>query len=228
MWVLPTLSRPAQCVKVIENLIAHKMTTAGVVFVNDPGMDVEGIKKVLPDNWELYVNDRNAGALGALDFIFKERPGEKFYGFIADDEFVQTDYWDLELIEACGDWNIAHGDEGRDIEGRLQGFACVGGELARCVGYLTIPETWHFFGFDNMWGEIALKGGCRSLFVRNVKIEHRHHYFGLAERDECYALGESRKDIDYQVYANWLRTALPSVVSRVKTAREVGIKLKTG
>jgi hypothetical protein len=195
------------------------MTTGGVVFVNDPDMDTSTIKEALPDNWDMYTNDRNVGALGALNFVLRERPDEKFYGFIGDDEFVETEGWDGKLVKAAGDWCVAHGDDGVHRGKRAQGCLCIGGKLARAVGYLAIPACWHWYGLDDMWETLARAGACGKQYVPGVKVAHWHPYFGKGARDACYELGESKKDIDFQEYAHWCRTELPGVVARVKAAR---------
>jgi hypothetical protein len=188
--------------------------------LNGDEKDYDDLDFYIPnENWYWQRMNKNIGALGALNYVFEKHPNEPFYGFIADDEFVQTDNWDTKLIEAAGGWGIACGDEGRDTGGRAQPFPCIGGKLARAVGYLALPECDHWYGLDNVWGDIGAKLG-NITFLADVKIEHRHPYLGAAEKDECYALGESRKDLDYQFYANWLRHHLKGAVERVRKAKE--------
>ena len=222
VWILPTYNRPAQCAAVLNRLVDKGVSTDGVVVVNgEDGSKVESEVETaaVKMGWDVVKRSENVGALGALNFVFKERPNEKFYGFIGDDEFVETDNWNTKLIEAAGDWDISHGDDGVQGGKRAQSYLCIGGALARGVGYLAIPECWHWYGLDDMWELLARMGVCKKVFVPEVKIDHRHPYQGKGEMDATYALGESRKDIDYQIFCHWQRTELKNVCERVKKAR---------
>ncbi len=222
MWILPTLNRPEQCAQVVQRLVQRGAAARGVVLVNGK----ENAKRYwdevfpsIPDNWLLLVEDKNIGALGALNAVLADFPNEPWYGFVGDDEFVETTDFEEKLISAAGAWDIAHGDDGVHRGERAQSALVIGGKLARAVGYLAIPECWHWYGLDDMWESLAKAGACRKVFVPEVKVDHRHPYFGKGERDETYALGESRKDIDYQIYASWMRYKFKDVVLRVKKAR---------
>lgn len=221
MWILPTLSRPKQCAAVLDRISETYSGTYGILFIN--GYETlsdyfQDNKFEVPKNWEVLLSKANIGALGALNKVFELYPNEPFYGFIGDDEFVQTQEWDEALIDAAGDWGIAIGSEGRNVGGRAQPFPCIGGKLARAVEYLAIPECWHWFGLDSMWGEIGLKLG-NLIKLDTIKIEHKHPYLKTAANDGCYKLGSSRKDIDQQHYYHWLRTQLATVVKRVQEAK---------
>ena len=221
MWVLPTLSRPYHCAAVIDRIREMRSSSTGVVFLNGQTDAAEYFEDevYLPKGWRFFLSKTNIGALGALNRMFEDCPNEPWYGFIGDDEFVQTPGFDTELIEAAGDWDIAHGDDGFNGGTRAQGGLVVGGELARAVGYLALPECWHWYGLDSMWEQLAQAGACRKVYVPGVKVEHRHPYHGKGKRDDCYALGESRKDIDQQIFFHWLRHDLQKTVERVKKAR---------
>ena len=227
MWILPTYSRPEQCAEVLQTLKRHGTTTKGVVFVNAeiPAARLRYVNEAgpwLPVGWRMTFSENNLGALGAMDAVFKRFPDEDFYGFIADDEFVRTNGWDAKLVNLAGRWDVAHGVD--DLHGgrRAQGGLCIGGDLARAVGYLTIPETWHHFGLDDLWESLARGGAYECHVARDVNVEHWHHANGKAPHDECYALGNKWRDYDFQVFCNWLRHKRGPTVERVRTAREAG------
>lgn len=172
--------------------------------------------------WEaVYYAPENIGALGALNWALGNYPDAPWYGFVADDEFVNTPEFDKKLIAAAGDWDIAHGDDGFNKGARFQGYAVIGGKLASAVGYLALRECHHWYGFDSMWESLARAGACKKVFVPEVKVDHRHPYHGKGDMDSCYELGSSQKDIDQQVYFHWLRTDIKNVVERVKKAKAV-------
>ena len=218
MWILPTLNRPEQCAAVLDRLTEKGVSTPGVVVVNDPNRDVSLLAH-LPRGWTAHVAETNLGALGALNKIFELYPEEPWYGYIGDDEFVETEGFDTKLIAAAGAWDIAHGVDNLYGGKYAQGYLVVGGELARAVGFLALPECWHWFGLDNFWDALATVGACARVRVESVAVDHRHPSNGRAARDECYAVGGSRKDIDEQEFAAFLRYRFKDVVERVKKAR---------
>ena len=215
-WILPTLSRPQQCAAVLDRMRETGCSTPGIVVLNGD----QGFSGAMPEGWSIIVPDKNLGALGALNKVFELYPNEDFYGFIGDDEFVETDGWDKKLIDAAGAWNFSHGIDSLHGGKRAQGYLCIGGKLARAVGYLALPEAHHWYGLDSMWEALAQAGACENICVEEVKIEHRHPRGGKAEWDSCYELGKKNKDIDFQVYAHWLRHKLRETVERVKKARD--------
>lgn len=222
MWILPSMSRPKQCAEVLDRI--NGCTSPGKVFINGSGFSKEYKEALsLPCGWEIIESTCNLGALGALNFLFKEFPDEPFYGFIADDEFVQTPGFDKRLVEAAGGWNISHGNIGTDVKGnigkRAQGFLCIGGNLARAVGYLAIPECFHWYGLDDMWERLAEARVCEKIFCEDVIIEHHHPYRDKSvPHDECNKLSESRVDEDRNAYVKWLWSpeGCAAAINRVK------------
>lgn len=224
MWILPSLSRPEQCAEVLKQIKETGCTTPGIVFVNGNtcALGYQKIfedKSILPDNWRVIYHPENIGALGALDFVFGLLPDEPWYGFIGDDEFVSGEEWDTKLAKAAGAWDLAHGVDNIYGGKRAQGYLVIGGELARAVGYLALRDCWHWYGLDDMWEALTANGACRNNCVWDVRVDHRHAYAGKAGMDECYKLGSSRKDIDQQVFFNWVRRVMPKVVERIKEAK---------
>lgn len=219
MWILPTLNRPEQCEQVLERISHMECATPGYVFLNG---GIKGYENSwLPAGWDVVVLDKNIGALGALNTALEIFPDEPWYGFIGDDEFVNTPGFDEMLIAAAGDWNIAHGNDGFNKGARFQGYAVVGGKLARAVGCLALKECNHWYGFDSMWESLAQAGACKKIFMPDVRVDHQHPYHGKGKVDSCYELGASQKDIDQQVYFHWLRHGIKDVVDRAAKAKAV-------
>ena len=224
VWILPTLDRPAQCRAVLEQITAMGGNSPGVVYVNgdkDGYLSAlyDGQREILPERWTTFFARENLGALGALNKVFRLYPDEAWYGFVGDDEFVLTPGFDKKLIAAAGDWDFSHGDDGVNNGKRAQGYLCIGGKLAKAVGYLALPECWHWYGLDDMWEALARTGICKQVFVDEVKVDHRHPLHGKGRMDECYELGRLNRDLDYQVYCHWLRHGLAQAVARIETER---------
>lgn len=220
MWILPTVSRPKNVAELLKQASALDKSE-GIVFLNGKEHAEEYINLVagnLPDGWKIRFNDVNIGMIGALNLLFKEYPNESYYGLLGDDEFVHTKDWNQKLTEAAGQWNISHANEGWQSSQRIHSFTCIGGELARCVGYLAIPACWHWYGVDTMWEAIAQQIPIRR-FCGDVITEHRHFLNNKAVKDECYALGESRVNEDGIVWEEWLRNEMHSVIQRIRNAR---------
>lgn len=222
MWILPTLNRPAQCLEVLETIGDHGCSTPGVVFVNGPeyAAEYERLCGPIVDllGWSLEFHEKNIGAIGALNRTFKAFPDEPWYGFIADDEFITSAYFDEKLIEAAGGWNIAHGNYGFKQK-RAQGCLCIGGELARALGYIAIPDCWHWFGLDDMWEQLAQRGACENIFCEDVGIDHRHPLAGAGEMDECYKLGQTRVMEDHYAFSKWVHLEMPPALKRIERAK---------
>lgn len=224
MWILPTSHRPEQCRDAVTALAIAGCTTPGIVFVNGKEHREAYVNSLrgfitFPPQWTWRYENENSGALGALNKIFTEFPDEPFYGFLGDDEFMETLNWDKKLIKAAGNWDIAHGNDGVNRGERAQGGLCIGGRLARAVGYLAIPECWHNFGLDDLWEAVARAGACRRHYLPNVRIDHRHPLHGKGMNDACYELGASRYAIDQQHFFHWLRYKSKDVVKRIKEAK---------
>lgn len=238
MWCLPSLNRPAQCKEVIERLKKHGCSTPGILFVNttkdiltdlDPEADeeiernaaeakaarmIEEYKSIeLPEGWKIIVNDGNFGLCGSMNRVFKEHPNEPFYGMITDDEFIATDGWDKTLIEAAGNLNISHGNNGWQSDRRIHGFMTVGGDLVREIGYMFPQGMWHWYS-DDVYEAIAARTGFRR-FCRDVKIENRHWMLGNVKKDKTYELSESRNVQDREIFFRWLESDLPAIMKRI-------------
>lgn len=181
MWIIPTLSRPQNVAELLRQASALD-ASEGIVFVNGTAQRVEYEKLRLPDGWKIEFYEKNIGAIGALNWLLKEYPNEPFYGFIGDDEFVYSKGWNIQLTQAAGDWNVSHANDGWQSGRRIHSYVCIGGELARAVGYLAVPGCWHWFGFDAMWEVVAQHLPVRR-FLEQVETEHRHFMNHKVARD---------------------------------------------
>lgn len=230
MWILPTLNRPEQCAEVLDCIKKTECSTRGVIFVNgDWDSYIRALKGHRPENWTVIgdLEGKNLGAIGALNRILNLFPSEPFYGFIGDDEFIEgPKNWDQLLIAAAGDWDISHGWENWNNGKRFQGGVCIGGKLARAVGYLGVPTCFHGWGFDCMWEWMAAHpafgggGACRNIFVPEVKVYHKHHMAGETEIDSCYQLAIDHWPEDKNKFWTWVTKEMPLVAQRVKRMRQ--------
>ena len=220
------MSRPKQCAEVLSRIRETGCSTPGIVFINGKQDTVNEYHTMeLPEGWLKFQSDENLGCIGALNKVFELYPNEDWYGFIGDDEILLPDNpqdWDQRLINAAGDWNVSHGWEDLNQGKRAQGYLCIGGKLARAIGYLAIPQCWHWYGLDCMYEWLGANpgygggGAIQVKLVPEVRVTHRHAYAGKAPLDECYRLGESRNEEDRKKFWDWIKNEMPSVVERIR------------
>lgn len=230
MWLMPTISRPNQCAEILDRITSSGCATPGVVFINGESHAEEYKEKLtLPSGWKAIICDENIGCIGALNKMFEMFPDEPWYGFLADDEYLEDAPrdWDLKLIEKAGSWDISHGYENLNNGGRAQGYVCIGGDIVRSVGYLGVKECFHNYGFDCLWewlGGIPIFGGggmLRIFCIPEIKIDHRHVIRNRSENDSCYQLANSHFEQDRNRFVDWTRIEMPKVIERIKKAKEL-------
>lgn len=223
MWILPTMSRPQQCEKVLQAIGA---VSSGIIFINGHS-HLTGYSSIeLPLGWKMLVNDINIGCIGALNETFRLYPNEAWYGFIADDEFLVSAplNWENMLVSAADRMDISHGLDDLHHGQKLQGYVVLGGDLVRAVGYLAIKECKHNFGFDDMWQclakQAALSGirACRVKLIFEVKIDHRHQWWAKSSDDECYQKGFSSFEEDGNKFVDWQHDEMKNVLERISLA----------
>ena len=228
MIIIPTLNRPEQCAQVVKRVVSCGDTV--LVFINAPhrlyeeAFEAAGLFGV-HSNLMFHADGTNHGCLGALNKTLKMFPFEGSYTFIADDEFLDphsAPNWHEQLCNAAGAWDFSHGIDSIWNGVRAQGFLCIGGSLARAVGYLAVPTCWHWYGVDDMFETLARVGACGNVIVPSVRVDHRHFSIGKAERDECYKLGASKILEDKAAFQKWTDEELPRVIERIRQAKNAG------
>jgi hypothetical protein len=217
LWIIPTYNRPDQCRAAVERLKEMGCSTPGIVIVNGRDFQAyEAWKEHLPEHWSMVFMQENIGVCGALRWAFNEWPRLTFYGLICDDEFVETPGWDVRLIEAAGQWNLAHGNNGDSSSKWPHAFMTWGGDLVRAVGNIAPEGLWHLY-FDMYWAFIA--GESKRLkFCPDVRITELHHLRGTAPHDETNRAALLHQKEDGQWYTNWRRSEALATVARVKSA----------
>lgn len=221
-WILPTHGRPEKCAAVLQRIKDIGCETPGVVIVN--GGDIEAYKRLvtpqLPAQWALSSVPTNLGCCPLLNIYNFTHRNEPWYGLICDDEFVETPGWDLRLVAAAGSRFVANANDRWQSERRVHACPVIGGELARAVGMLTIPGTWHWAGFDCFWETICERFQLRR-FCPDVFVEHRHPLNRKATMDETARLASSRALQDMRRFHNWHAHDWPRLAARL--VRQFGL-----
>lgn len=208
-----TYKRPKQCQEVLDQINAIGCSTKGILCIN--GSDEYPEINAIPVGWTIIKNQGNPGFIATLNNVFHAYPKEKFYGFIADDEFIFTPEWDKKLIDAAGDWGLSNSNENWQSRARFQSYCCIGGELARSVGFLALPTCWHWYGFDNFW-EYIFHHLKNRKFCYGVKSEHKHWRNGKVEKDDCHVAGDSKENEDKQAFMEWLLSDGKDLIEKIR------------
>lgn len=207
----------------MAQLVKTGMTTPGILVVN--GFATEAVRDKylaipLPANWKRVVFTANRGCNAPLNWVFKNYKHEPFYGAIDDDEWIETEGWDLKLIEAAGRWKIANANDGVNSQTRIQSFVCIGGDLVRCTGWHTLPGLFHWYG-ETVWEILDARCHLR-VWCPEIKAEHRHWMNKKAEVDETYRSQEAKRNKDGWRYQQWVDTELFKTASKIIRDRENG------
>jgi hypothetical protein len=204
MFICPTRSRPHNMRRLIE--ACAKVGGLDVdwyvrVDSDDPSLD-EYRKIEWPDSWRLVIGESKEGCCGVYNEAFEAYPYDSFYGHFADDIVPQTKGWAEALIHEAGPDGYAFGDDGIN-GGELGTHGVIGGELARKLGWLSLP------GLKRIYDDTALTYIARKLGVlryrSDIKVTHLHFSNGGAW-DEIYTKPSAEKD--REVFEAW-RTSSP-------------------
>ena len=195
MWLMTTKGRPLAAERVVSMCWATGMRQNAIMFVDgDPkGYD----EKSLPDNWELVIgaNVNHRGNLaGSKQYAFKRFPDEKHYGWMADDNYPQTQDWSYIIEEIAGAWHLVHCKDNfvsemdyanKELLYRtlnLGGGICWGGDLIRSVGYWAPPGIIQG-SIDWFWTSLCGDTPL-GIYLHNVTVKHDNWRTGRRAKDD--------------------------------------------
>lgn len=182
MWILTSLGRPDR----IEELVAsyaweNHSTVYLTLYEKDATLD-QYLKKVWPVCWRIEIVPMRGNG-PTYNEMLRRYPDENVYGFLADDQVLESEDMLRVLEFSAGDWNISYPNDGHWGE-RLPTMPCIGGNLARAVGYLSPPTLMHW-AIDTAWGEIGKKLGALR-YQEHLCYTHENPIFGTAPDDATY------------------------------------------
>lgn len=186
IWILPSRGRKALCQQALDSYADTKMTSKGLLFVDTRIDDYEGIK--LPDNWTKIAFPYDMAE--TLRFTYRNIKATT-YGWLADDLFARTHYWDKELEDAADGWYIAHcydmdiadKSAGKGWMFALTGGICWGGSLLKAVGWWALPEVRQA-GIDDAWVCLCIRYINLRYYLSDVIFEHCNYRTGKRPKDE--------------------------------------------
>lgn len=225
MWILPSFGRPAQCARLLEQMVLHGMRGPGCVTVNADDPEYAGYRSLaLPADWMMAtLAEGTIGMAHGIREVFRGFPDMPWYGIIADDNAVETTGFERALIEAAGPLGIASGNDlwqaSEDIrEARIHGAIVIGGDLARALGYL-IPEGFAHLYWDDVLEHLGRELGNWKCLM-SVITPHNHPLRLGVEMDATTSRVNSAEmyAADSRSFEQWLKNEFHHDVERVRRA----------
>lgn len=202
VWLLSSMQRPDGLRRFIESYRAQDEDAFVVLHLwkNDPCAD-EYLKVDIPDHWGLIWWDHPQWVGDLLNYTLHTEKEALYYGFLADDVELMTPFSKV-LGEAAQPGYISYPDDG--INGkRLCTHFCIGGCLARAVGWLAHPAIKHTC-LDNVWHTIGMNLELLR-YKPDVRYKHWHPMTEEVEKDAIHERAESVSDDDKKRFKQWYK-----------------------
>lgn len=188
------------------------------VFEEDPcikeykALDLSGMNCVSI----VYGKDRNM--VNVLNYLSTTLyPDCDYYSEVNDDHVFISNGWDIKMMCAINKKNngvaIAYG-----YTKNLPTATMFGGILVRSFGYFFPPEFNHTW-VDNWLADIGFFSNILT-YVPTVIIEHRHHLFGLAEKDSVYDSVDKDMSHGNSEYFDWVKTRRDNDCAEIERLKE--------
>lgn len=182
MWILSSLSRPDRIREVVDSYVWGGESTVVLALYKGDARLREYQAQRWPSRWRIEVVDM-LGNGPTYNEILRRYPGERTYGFLADDAVLDHQGMLATLEDQADAWHVAYAND-RHHEDRICTMPCIGGELVRAVGYLAHQNLVHM-SIDCMWHAIGRRLGLLR-FQPHLTYTHKHPLFGRAEVDNTY------------------------------------------
>ncbi len=182
----------------------------------DPSLQAY-LDQLWPVGWQIEVV-KLFGNGPTYNEMLRRYPDEPCYGFMADDQILESPGMLLALENAAGDWNVAYAND-KHHGATIPTMPCLGGDLVRAVGYLS-PECLVHWGIDCAWYEIGKRLGTLR-YQEHLTYEHKNPIWGTAPDDRTYRLAR-QKSFGYQdLFRAWMIGGeLDKAVNRVLLVKE--------
>lgn len=217
VWIMPTQNRPEMCQEALDAADRTGFRGPGVVSLD--GCRYDGLR--VPPGWETKEWPRHVGLTHQLNWFFGASPSERCYGRLDDDMVPVTDGWQERLEEAAGDWCIAYtrdefvnGTKRTTGQPWMSGAMCIGGDLVRAVGFLSVPGTLHH-SMDRVYSVLGERLGLLR-YLDDVTVVHRHWVNGSRERDQTDRGQQWGRDQHW--IAGWTSTYHEETCHRIQQA----------
>jgi hypothetical protein len=201
MWICPTLGRPGRLGNLASSWTEKKPLLV-VLTVDDPRYE-EYVSRSWPASWQ-FLSVKEKFLVPKLNLAFGSQPDADFYGFIADDVRIESPSVLTKLEALAEGWFLSYPND--TIHGKDLGtHFCVGGSLAREMGWMAHPSFRHYY-IDNVWKGIGLANGIYR-YAPDVIFHHEHPIKVPSMVDEIYSSTylENWK-MDSEIWEKYIRT----------------------
>lgn len=216
MWILTSLGRPDRIRKLVDSYAWGTHSTVYLTLCEKDSRLHEYLSQQWPVGWHIEV----VPILGngpTYNAMLARYPNEQCYGFMADDQLLETSDMLRALENAAGGWNVAYANDKHHGEA-IPTMPCIGGELVRAVGYLA-PEGMVHWGLDCCWYEIGKRVNSLA-YQEHLTYEHQNPVWGTAADDRTYQLARQRSFGYRDLLRAWiLGGELQKAVDRVRKSR---------
>ena len=215
---MTSLGRPDRIRKLVDSYAWGQHSTVYLTLYDGDARLQEYLDQRWPACWQVEVV-KMAGNGPTYNEMLRRYPDEPCYGFMADDQLLETEDMLRVLEIAAKDWNVAYANDKHHGE-KIPTMPCIGGELARAVGYLA-PEHITHWGIDCCWYEIG-KRLDSLVYLEHMTYTHENPVWGTAPDDRTYALARQRSFGYQDLFRAWkLGGELDKAVSRVMAAKGI-------
>lgn len=182
MWICPTLGRPGRLEELASSW-TEKVPLTVVLTLSDPRYE-EYVRRPWPSSWN-FLSVEDTYLTPKLNAAFRNQPDAEFYGFIADDVRISSPAILEKLGLLAERWFLSYPND--TIHGKNLGtHFCVGGDLAREMGWIAHPSFHHYY-IDRVWKGL---GEVNSIYRYAPDVIFRHeHPIKVPEReDDIYTI----------------------------------------
>jgi hypothetical protein len=217
VWILTSLGRPDRIRKVVESYDWSAQSRVILALWQGDKRLPEYLAQKWPGGWQIKIVPMRGNGPTYND-IFSMYPDEPCYGFLADDAILDEQGMLRILEQSAGDWNLSYAND-KHWGAKLPTMPCIGGELARAVGYLAPTALLHW-AIDNAWGTLGERLGCLR-YHPELTYTHLNPVWGTAPDDPTYQWARALSPEWERVYRSWMVNEMPLAIERVRAARMV-------
>ncbi len=217
MWFLPTRNRPEAMQEVIAAMRASGCVPDVAVMIDGQAYDIDW-----PKHWEIHQSDEHLEMQLALNQLFALYPNEPCYGVLTDTSRPISSQWASRLEAAAGTSAISMCNTTKhrmnpDTGKRRITSYCLGGDLARAVGWVWFDRCVHLYG-DNVWEDIGYELDIMKYLddVVILALLKREGEVPVDDNHKRLWQGKQYMEHDRQAYMAWKRKAFPALVGKLR------------
>jgi len=219
LTICPTRNRIEKCEQMWHSYIETSEYADIIFVVDDDDPDLVKYEAFFKSKEIKYYVRKQEQTTCHINYVFHMNKTYNYYHLTNDDFVYRTKGWDKMFINVFEDYGsgVAYGNDLYMGE-NLPTAPIISGDIARCLGWLQLPELNHLYG-DNVWKVLA-EGAKRLYYVKNIIIDHKHPFSRKhnVEKDETYLRTNSKAMYkhDAEAFDYWLKNNFNSDLEKIK------------